>query len=63
MPGRSLWQVLLRWFRTANVHIRRVKQGRPARSRLQAYLNHRNFQDAVRYTELPPTRFKNFWRE
>jgi hypothetical protein len=62
MPGALLWQVLLRWVRTANVHVRRVKQG-PARIRLQAYLGRRNFQDAVRYTALSPTRFKNFWRE
>jgi site-specific recombinase XerD len=30
---------------------------------LQAYLRHRNIQHTVRYTELSPTRFKNFWRE
>ena len=30
---------------------------------LQAYLEHRNIQHTVRYTELSPTRFKNFWRE
>jgi hypothetical protein len=36
---------------------------------LQAYLGHRNnqhtvrnIQHAVRYTELAPTRFKDFWR-
>jgi type 1 fimbriae regulatory protein FimB/type 1 fimbriae regulatory protein FimE len=29
---------------------------------LQAYLGHRNIQHTVRYTELSPTRFKNFWR-
>ena len=29
---------------------------------LQA-LEHRNIQHTVRYTELSPTRFKNFWRE
>jgi integrase len=29
---------------------------------LQAYLGHKNIQHTVRYTELPPTRFKNFWR-
>jgi type 1 fimbriae regulatory protein FimB/type 1 fimbriae regulatory protein FimE len=28
---------------------------------LQAYLGHRNIQHTVRYTELSPTRFKNFW--
>jgi integrase len=30
---------------------------------LQAYLGHRNIQHTVRYTELTPTRFKDFWRE
>jgi integrase len=30
---------------------------------LQAYLGHRNIQHTVRYTELSPNRFKNFWRE
>jgi hypothetical protein len=28
----------------------------------QAYLGHRNIQHTVRYTELSPMRFKNFWR-
>ncbi len=30
---------------------------------LQAYLGHRNIQHTVRYTEMSPTRFKDFWRE
>ena len=30
---------------------------------LQAYLGHRNIQHTVRYTELSPTRFKNFWNK
>ena len=29
---------------------------------LQAYLGHRNIQHTVRYTELSPTRCKDFWR-
>jgi site-specific recombinase XerD len=29
---------------------------------LQAYLGHKNIQHTVRYTELAPTKFKNFWR-
>jgi type 1 fimbriae regulatory protein FimB/type 1 fimbriae regulatory protein FimE len=29
---------------------------------LQAFLGHKNIQHTVRYTELAPTRFKNFWR-
>jgi type 1 fimbriae regulatory protein FimB/type 1 fimbriae regulatory protein FimE len=31
------------------------------RRSLQAYLGHKNIQHTVRYTELAPTRFKNFW--
>ena len=30
---------------------------------LQAYLGHRNIQHTVRYTELSPTRFKDFWHD
>jgi site-specific recombinase XerD len=30
---------------------------------LQAYLGHRNIQHTVRYTELSPMRYKDFWRE
>jgi len=29
---------------------------------LQAYLGHKNIQHTVRYTELSPTQFKDFWR-
>jgi site-specific recombinase XerD len=30
---------------------------------LQAWLGHRNIQNTVRYTELSPDRFKDFWRK
>jgi site-specific recombinase XerD len=30
---------------------------------LQDYLGHRNIQHTVRYTELAPNRFKDFWRD
>jgi site-specific recombinase XerD len=30
---------------------------------LQAYLGHKNIQHTVRYAELAPTRFKNFWKD
>jgi type 1 fimbriae regulatory protein FimB/type 1 fimbriae regulatory protein FimE len=30
---------------------------------LQAYLGHKNIQHTVRYTELAPTRFRDFWRK
>ena len=29
---------------------------------LQTWLGHKNIQHTVRYTELAPDRFKNFWR-
>ena len=29
---------------------------------LQAWLGHKNIQHTMRYTELAPDRFKNFWR-
>jgi site-specific recombinase XerD len=29
---------------------------------VQAWLGHRNIQHTVRYTELAPDRFKDFWR-
>jgi len=29
---------------------------------LQAYLGHRDIQHTVRYTELSPDRFRDFWR-
>jgi type 1 fimbriae regulatory protein FimB/type 1 fimbriae regulatory protein FimE len=31
-------------------------------SRQQAYLGHKNIRHTVRYTELSPDRFKDFWR-
>ena len=30
---------------------------------IQDWLGHRSIQHTVRYTELSPTRFKDFWRE
>jgi type 1 fimbriae regulatory protein FimE len=30
---------------------------------IQHYLGHKNIQHTVRYTELAPARFKNFWRD
>jgi type 1 fimbriae regulatory protein FimB/type 1 fimbriae regulatory protein FimE len=39
-----------------------ANQGVDTRS-LQAYLGHKNIQHTVRYTELSPNRFKDFWRD
>lgn len=30
---------------------------------IQAYLGHKNIQHTVRYTELSPLRFKDFWND
>ena len=38
-----------------------ANKGHDTRS-LQAYLGHKNIQHTVRYTELAPTRFKDFWK-
>jgi integrase len=38
-----------------------ANKGHNTRS-LQAYLGHKNIQHTVRYTELSPDRFKDFWR-
>jgi type 1 fimbriae regulatory protein FimB/type 1 fimbriae regulatory protein FimE len=39
-----------------------TNKGHDTRS-LQAYLGHKNIQHTVRYTELAPDRFKDFWRD
>ena len=39
-----------------------ANDGHDTRS-LQAYLGHKNIQPTVRYTELAPMRFKNFWHD
>ena len=38
-----------------------ANDGQDTRS-LQAYLGHKNIQHTVRYTELSPNRFRDFWR-
>jgi type 1 fimbriae regulatory protein FimE len=39
-----------------------ANEGHDTRS-IQQYLGHRNIQHTVRYTDLSPTRFKDFWRD
>jgi integrase len=39
-----------------------VNDGHPIRA-IQDWLGHRNIQHTVRYTELSPARFKNFWND
>jgi site-specific recombinase XerD len=56
------------WFLKAHPHMLRhacgfalANKGHDTRA-LQGYLGHRNIQHTVRYTELSPDRFKDFWR-
>jgi site-specific recombinase XerD len=51
---RSSWLMLAR-----NCDLRSLASDTRA---LQAWLGHKNIQHTVRYTELAPDRFKNFWR-
>ena len=37
-----------------------ANDGRDTRA-IQHYLGHRNIQSTVRYTDMSPTRFKDFW--
>ena len=37
--------------------------GLPDTRALQHYLGHKNIQHTVRYTEMAPDRFKDFWRD
>lgn len=37
-----------------------ANEGRDTRS-IQHYLGHKNIQHTVRYTEMAPNRFKDFW--
>jgi site-specific recombinase XerD len=39
-----------------------INDGHDTRA-LQAFLGHRNIQHTVRYTELSPTRFRDFFRD
>jgi integrase len=39
-----------------------ANDGLPTRD-LQDYLGHKNIQHTVRYTELSPTRFRNYWKD
>ncbi len=39
-----------------------ANEGHDTRS-IQQYLGHKNIQHTVRYTELSPTRFKDFWKD
>ena len=42
-------------------HVALANAGHDTRA-LQAWLGHKNIQHTVRYTELAPDRFRDFWR-
>jgi len=44
------------------VRLQARNDGRDTRA-IQGYLGHRNIQHTVRYTDLAPDRFKDFWLE
>jgi len=39
-----------------------LPEQRNTNNHYQAYLGHKNIHHTVRYTELAPDRFKDFWR-
>jgi type 1 fimbriae regulatory protein FimB/type 1 fimbriae regulatory protein FimE len=41
----------------------RLANDGPDTRALQHYLGHKNIQHTVRYTEMAPDRFKDFWRD
>jgi len=45
------------------IHPHMLRHGCGYTLALQARLGHKNIQHTVRYTELAPDRFKNFWRD
>jgi site-specific recombinase XerD len=44
------------------LRLRPANAGHDARA-IHYWLGHRSIQHTVRYTELSPTRFKDFWRD
>ena len=58
--SRSAFRLILHMLRHA-CGFALANKGHDTRA-LQAYLGHRNIQHTVRYTELSPGRFKDFWR-
>ena len=44
------------------IHPHMLRHGFDTRA-LQAWLGHKNIQHTVRYTELSPERFRDFWKD
>jgi integrase len=47
--------------RLLSAYIKLANDGHDTRA-LQHYLGHKNIQHTVRYTDMAPDRFKDFWR-
>jgi len=50
------------WCRRFACGFKLANDGHDTRA-LQHYLGHKNIQHTVRYTEMAPDRFKDFWRD
>ena len=50
------------WIPTAPIDTKEITNAGHDTRALQAWLGHKNIQHTVRYTELAPDRFNNFWR-
>ena len=67
-PALRAWSSALAWPLSLVLRLLRHATGDALASKghdtlaLQAYLGHKNIQHTVRYTELSPDRFKDFWR-
>lgn len=62
-PASSRTSIAIRWplALTSLPRTALANKGHDTRA-LQAYLGRKNIQHTVRYTELSPDRFKDFWR-
>jgi len=67
-PALRAWSSALAWPLSLVLRLLRHATGDALANKghdtlaLQAYLGHKNIQHTVRYTELSPDRFKDFWR-
>jgi hypothetical protein len=58
LPGRAV-----NVGRCPVMEVNRNNRGRFYEVRIEAYLGHKNIRHTVKFTELPPDRFRNFWRD
>ena len=60
MMGFALLRSALPILRATGFYL--ANQGQDTRA-IQDYLGHKNIQHTVRYTQLAPDRFKDFWKD